>query len=103
MSRFRLGRRDDAAAVRAPVAPGTVIGEVRGLRVDLGGRTVLHDVDLEVRTGEVLALVGPNGAGKSTLLGALAGDVAASSGTCSWTGPRSRPGRRSNSPGAARC
>ncbi|WTW99510.1 heme ABC transporter ATP-binding protein [Streptomycetaceae bacterium NBC_01309] len=80
MSRFRLGRRDDAAAVRAPVAPGTVIGEVRGLRVDLGGRTVLHDVDLEVRTGEVLALVGPNGAGKSTLLGALAGDVAASSG-----------------------
>lgn len=80
MSRFGPGRRNDAAAVREPVAPGTVIGEVRKLRVELGGRTVLHDVDLEVRTGEVLALVGPNGAGKSTLLGALAGDVAASSG-----------------------
>lgn len=41
--------------------------------VSLGGRRVLHDVDLEARPGEVLALLGPNGAGKSTLLKALAG------------------------------
>ncbi len=45
----------------------------RGLSVTLGGRTVLHDVDLEAHPGEVLALLGPNGAGKSTLLKALAG------------------------------
>lgn len=45
----------------------------RALSVDLGGRTVLHDVDLEAHPGEVLALLGPNGAGKSTLLKALAG------------------------------
>jgi len=45
----------------------------RGLRVTLGGRTVLRDVDLEAHPGEVLALLGPNGAGKSTLLKALAG------------------------------
>lgn len=44
-----------------------------GLSVTLGGRTVLHDVDLEAHPGEVLALLGPNGAGKSTLLKALAG------------------------------
>ncbi len=44
-----------------------------GLSVKLGGRTVLHEVDLEAHPGEVLALLGPNGAGKSTLLKALAG------------------------------
>lgn len=47
-----------------------------GLGVAVGGRPLLADVDLTVRTGEVLALVGPNGAGKSTLLRAVAGDLA---------------------------
>ncbi len=39
----------------------------------LGGRAVLHDIDLCVRPGTLLAIVGPNGAGKTTLLRALAG------------------------------
>jgi iron complex transport system ATP-binding protein len=46
----------------------------------LGGRDVLHDVDLEVRPGRFLGLVGPNGSGKSTLLRTLYRAVPPSSG-----------------------
>ena len=52
-----------------------------GLGVRVRGTTLLHDVSLEVRPGELLAVLGPNGAGKSTLVGALAGDVPLAAGT----------------------
>ncbi|RYJ05325.1 MAG: ATP-binding cassette domain-containing protein, partial [Actinomycetales bacterium] len=54
---------------------------VHGLECRLGGRPVVTGVDLDIRYGQVLALVGPNGAGKSTLLAAVAGDLDASSGS----------------------
>jgi iron complex transport system ATP-binding protein len=47
--------------------------EAEGVSVRLGGRVVLRDVSLRVRTGEVVAVVGPNGAGKSTLVSCLSG------------------------------
>ncbi|MEU6259827.1 heme ABC transporter ATP-binding protein [Streptomyces sp. NPDC047043] len=59
----------------APATPGDVLAEAESLLVRLGDRTVLHDVDVQARSGELLALVGPNGAGKSTLLAALAADL----------------------------
>jgi iron complex transport system ATP-binding protein len=58
----------------------TLAAEARQVGVRHGDRQILDRVDLQIRYGEVLALVGPNGAGKSTLLGALAGDVQLSRG-----------------------
>jgi iron complex transport system ATP-binding protein len=45
------------------------------------GKRLVHDVDLALRPGRVVAVVGPNGAGKSTLLRLLAGEVAPTSGS----------------------
>lgn len=46
-----------------------------GVSVSLGGRRVLHGVELAVGAGEIVALEGPSGAGKTTLLRAVAGLV----------------------------
>ena len=51
-----------------------------GVRLALGGRTVLDTVDLAIPAGRITAVVGPNGAGKSTLLRAFAGLVTPASG-----------------------
>ena len=52
-----------------------------GLTVRVGGgRAILDDASIDIRAGEIHALVGPNGAGKSTLFGVLAGDVTAQTG-----------------------
>ena len=58
---------DSPAPERPPVF------SARGLSMRFGNFTAVEDVDLEVREGEVHALVGPNGAGKSTLLNLLGG------------------------------
>ena len=57
----------------------------RGLSVTLGGREVLHGIDLALAAGRWTCVVGPNGAGKSTLLKALAGLLPAR-GEVQWQG-----------------
>ncbi|MEL7206905.1 MAG: ATP-binding cassette domain-containing protein [Actinomycetota bacterium] len=44
-----------------------------GLRAGYAGVAVVHDLDLEVAAGEVVALLGPNGAGKTTTLKTVSG------------------------------
>jgi ribose transport system ATP-binding protein len=59
---------------------------MRGITKSFGATRALQDVSLEVRAGEVMALVGENGAGKSTLMKVLSGAHAPDSGTMELAG-----------------
>lgn len=58
----------------------------RGLQAWYGAAQILYDVDLEVRRGEVVALMGRNGAGKSTTLKTLMGMLAKRRGQIEFMG-----------------
>jgi branched-chain amino acid transport system ATP-binding protein len=58
------------------VGTGAPLIECRGLSAGYGAIAVVRDLDLEVRSGEVVALLGANGAGKTTTLLTLAGELA---------------------------
>ncbi|MET4578614.1 ABC transporter ATP-binding protein [Ottowia thiooxydans] len=59
---------------------------VRGLTRRFGGLIAVNNVDLDLRDGEVHAVIGTNGAGKSTLINMLSGEMPASSGTITLKG-----------------
>lgn len=48
---------------------------LQGVRFGYGSRRVLHNINLQVRQGEILGILGPNGSGKSTLLNIIDGIV----------------------------
>ncbi|MBE9373961.1 ABC transporter ATP-binding protein [Saccharopolyspora sp. HNM0983] len=52
---------------------GEPVIAVRGLSAEVGGRSIVRDVHLDVGAGEVVALLGPSGAGKTTVAAAVAG------------------------------
>jgi zinc transport system ATP-binding protein len=55
-----------------PPDPAALLS-ARGLGIARAGRTILADIDLDIRPREIVTLIGPNGAGKTTLVRALLG------------------------------
>jgi len=80
------------------MSDAAVLLEMRGISKRFGATRALVDVSLEVRAGEVMALIGENGAGKSTLMKVLAGAHKPDDGAMSLAGRPFTPG----SPHAAR-
>jgi ABC-type sugar transport system ATPase subunit len=72
---------------RSPASSGNpVLVEVRGVAKTFGHVRALGGVDLDVREGEVLALVGDNGAGKSTLVNVISGALKPDAGSVTVAG-----------------
>ncbi len=70
-----VARLDPARLAVAASGDSDLLLETSGVTVSYGGVQVLFGVDLEVRRGEIVALLGTNGAGKSTILNAVSGIV----------------------------
>ena len=70
----------------------------RGLGRRFGPKRVLRDLDLDVRSGEMLLVTGPNGSGKSTLLALMAGLLAPTEGELEVDLPRGRIGYLAHEP-----
>jgi ABC-type branched-subunit amino acid transport system ATPase component len=68
-------RLDPAHVHKAAATGGRILLETKGLTVSYDGVQVLFGVDIEIRRGEMVALLGTNGAGKSTTLNAISGIV----------------------------
>ena len=60
--------------------------EVKAAVVRYGAVTAVHEVDLTVSKGEIVAVLGPNGAGKTSLVSAVAGILPLASGTIRFDG-----------------
>ncbi len=56
------------------------------LSVNIGTKKILSSVSLQIKPGELLAVVGPNGAGKSTLLKTLCGEIEPAAGNIQMNG-----------------
>jgi branched-chain amino acid transport system ATP-binding protein len=69
-----------------PISAHEPLLAIKGLRAGYGKIGVLHEVDLTIGPGEVVALLGPNGAGKTTLLRAVSGLLPWDAGNVTFAG-----------------
>ena len=67
-----------------------VMLEIRGLQVAYGGIQAVKGIDLDVRQGELVALIGANGAGKTTTLKAITAVLPINAGSISFLGAPTR-------------
>ena len=74
------------ASDRAAGSQSAPVLDFRGITKRFGGTLALDDVHLELRTGEILALLGENGAGKSTLIKILASVYTLDTGSIEFRG-----------------
>jgi ABC-type branched-subunit amino acid transport system ATPase component len=88
VQRVYLGAGREALARAAPktTTPGAPILQVEGLNTYYGKSHILHDVALEVRAGEAVALLGRNGAGKSSTIKSIMGIAPPRSGRIRYQG-----------------
>ena len=80
------GRKALVRAAPKAVAPGAPILQIEGINTYYGKSHILHDVALEVRECEAVALLGRNGAGKSSTLKSIMGIVPPRSGRVRYQG-----------------
>jgi branched-chain amino acid transport system ATP-binding protein len=64
----------------------SVVLSLKGVEAGYGRIRALHGIDLEVREGEIVALLGANGAGKTTTLKTISGLVRATAGSVTFAG-----------------
>ena len=64
--------------------------EARGLRAKIGASEVLKGIDVQVRAGQLLAVIGANGAGKTSLLRVLSNVLPATSGSVTFDGAKTQ-------------
>src|SRR5690349_3966329 len=74
------------STVEIAASASDVLIETRGLDAGYGEVSVVRNLDLRVRGGEVVALLGANGAGKTTSLLTISGDLPAMGGEVRWLG-----------------
>jgi branched-chain amino acid transport system ATP-binding protein len=67
--------------------------QLKDVRKNFGKTEIIRGVDLQVQTGERVAIIGPNGAGKSTLFNLISGRFEPSSGEI-WLGPHRIDGKK---------